>query len=147
MLAGNAQTVADLTQQAAVKAGRAGAGSRKADGFDAFVNAEVVGARVLLAQAMGAVADHYAANAQALHGLGVPEIQATEQGRLFLQRHLGDDFLNFHTFPLSAEINGASFCVCEVRSARERFLPAREKVYALPSVLRTFCAMSFSEMP
>ena len=75
VLAAVAHALAHLTQHVPVKAGRRGAGRGIAHRLDALVDAQMVGLQVLLTKAVGAVADHYAGDAQTLHALGVPEVQ------------------------------------------------------------------------
>ena len=79
-----------------IERGRCGAGGRKTDRPDAVVDPQMVRLVVLLPQAVGAVADHGAGNPQPLHGFGMPEIIPGAQPRLFLQRHLADQFPNVH---------------------------------------------------
>ena len=100
MLAGIADGLAHAADHVHVEGRRRSAGRREAHGLDALVHAQVVGLVVLLAQPVGAVGDHRGGHAQALHRLGVPEIQARAQPGLLLQGHLGDELFDVHRYRL-----------------------------------------------
>ena len=99
MLAGIADALADFADDFTVKAGRSRAGCREADGLNALIDTQVIRFFVLLAQSVRAVADHGRRNAEAFHGLGVPEIGAGEKGTLFFQCHFSNQFFDIHTHP------------------------------------------------
>ena len=102
MLAGFAQGFTHLFDQFGIKGSRRRAGRGEAYRLDAFVDSQVVRLVVLLPQAVRAVADHAPRNAEAFHGLGMPEVLAGQEPGLFLQRHFGNqvpDVLNIHMSP------------------------------------------------
>ena len=77
--------------------GAGGRGSRwEAGGGFAAVDAEIVLAAGLLAQAVRAVADHNLRDVEVFKPLQMPEILAGAKACLFLQRHLADQILMFH---------------------------------------------------
>ena len=94
-----AQRLTHLIEQLAVKGAGRGRRRGKGRGRHRRVQAQMIRARLLLAQAVRAVRHHHRRHAQPLHALQMPEILSVEQRRLFLQRHLRDDFLNIHRLP------------------------------------------------
>ena len=100
MLAAVAEGFTHAADHIRIKGSRCRAGCGKTDRLDAVVDAEMVRFLILLAQAVGTVAHHGAGDSQPFHGLGMPEIVAGTQARLFLQRHLGDQSFDIHPFIL-----------------------------------------------
>ena len=100
MLAAVAEGFTHAADHIRIKGSRCRAGCGKTDRLDAVVDAEMVRFLILLAQAVGTVAHHGAGDSQPFHGLGMPEIVAGTQARLFLQRHLGDQSFDIHLFIL-----------------------------------------------
>ena len=69
----------------------------------AVVDTEMIPFFILLTQAVGTVADHRPGNAEAFHGLGMPEVLAGQKSGLFFQRHLSNQITNvlyIHMSPL-----------------------------------------------
>ena len=100
VLAGVAHGLTHAREHRLVKGGRRGAGCREADRLDAVVDAEMVGLVVLLAQTVGAVADHRCGNAETVHRLGVPEVPAGAEPGLFFQCQLRYECLDIHVITL-----------------------------------------------
>ena len=103
-LAGVAQGFAHLFDHVRIKGSCRRAGCGKADCLDAVVDTEMITLQILLAQAVGTVADHRSRDSEAFHSLRMPEIPAGTKSGLFFQRHLGDQLTNvlyFHTSPQS----------------------------------------------
>ena len=96
VLAAVADGLTHAVDQILVKGGGGSAGGGHADGFNGVVHAQMVGALVLLAQAVGAVGDHAGGDAQTLHGFGVPEVQAGQKAAFLFQGHLGDKRFDVH---------------------------------------------------
>ena len=103
MLASFAQGFAHFFQKFGIKGGRCRTRSREADRLDTVVNTEMIPFFILLTQAVGTVADHRPGNAEAFHGLGMPEVLAGQKSGLFFQRHLSNQITNvlyIHMSPL-----------------------------------------------
>ena len=86
-----AERRADAHEQLGVERRAERHGGREARGRHAVADAEVVGARALLAHAVGTVGEHDRRQADALHGLGRPEARTAGQRRLLLEREVGHD--------------------------------------------------------
>ena len=96
MLAGISDCLAHTRQQCLIKRSSGSAGCGEADCLDAVIHAQMIHHIVLLAQAVGSVADHTCGNTEALNGFGVPEIRSGAKACLFFECKLGNKCFDIH---------------------------------------------------